>query len=359
MREVLAMLSLAAASAAIVGLAGASAHYFLRGRSIALHIYLLLAVTVFAMLAGVVAVAQAMFISEHDLQVLLIVLASAATVSLVLGGWLGRRLGADAMWAVELRARERQMEANRRELMAWVSHDLRTPLAGMRAMAEALEDGVVSDPETVADYHRRIRVETDRMAGLVDDLFELSRINAGALRLNLANVALGDVVSDVVASAAPIAAAKRVELVAVPGGWPTVRGSEPELARILGNLLRNAVRHTPGGGRVEVTGGFVPAERAAGVRAVQGRAVQGRAEDGYGWFAVTDGCGGIPEADLPRVFEPAFRGEAARTPGSDPSGGLGLSIVRGLAQAHAGEVTVRNVPGGCRFEVRLPAVATA
>lgn len=346
MRDVLTILAFAAASALVVGLVGAAVHYFLRGRSISLHIYVLLAVTVGAMLAGIVAVAQAMFISEHDLQVLIIVLLAAATVSLVLGGWLGRRLGADAMWATELRARERQMEANRRELMAWVSHDLRTPLAGMRAMAEALEDGVVVDPVTVADYHRRIRTETDRMAGLVDDLFELSRINAGALRLSLANVALGDVVSDVVASATPIAAAKRVNLVAAPGGWPIVRGSEPELARIVGNLLRNAIRHTPSEGRIEVAGGYI-----VGGNPVGGKAI---ADQGYSWFAVTDACGGIPEADLPRVFEPAFRGESARTPGSGPSGGLGLAIVRGLVEAHAGQVAVRNVAGGCRFEVRLP-----
>src|SRR3984885_5738092 len=102
------------------------------------------------------------------------------------------------------RAREQSMEVGRRELVAWVSHDLRTPLAGLRAMTEALEDGIVSDPEGVADYHRRIRRQTDRMTRLVDDLFELARINAGALRLSLANVSLGDIISDAVASAVPL-----------------------------------------------------------------------------------------------------------------------------------------------------------
>ncbi len=191
------------------------------------------------------------------------------------------------------------MEASRRELVAWVSHDLRTPLAGLRAMAEALEDGVVGDPETVADYHRRIRVETDRMAALVDDLFELSRINAGALRLSLESVSLGDVVSDAVASAAPVAAARGVRLVAAETGWPTVQGSEPELSRVVANLLRNAIRHTPSDGTVTLTGG----RDAAG-----------------GWLAVTDGCGGIPEADLPRVFDVAFRGALARTPETQSDG---------------------------------------
>ncbi len=198
-----------------------------------------------------------------------------------MGVWLGRRLAAEAMWADEVRLRERQMEASRRELVAWVSHDLRTPLAGLRAMAEALEDGVVGDPETVADYHRRIRMETDRMASLVDDLFELSRINAGALQLTLDSVSLGDVVSDAVASAAPVAAARGVRLVAADGGLANGAGSEPELSRVVANLLRNAIRHTPSDGTVTLTGGQ---------------------DDSAGWVAVTDGCGGIPAArPAPRV----------------------------------------------------------
>src|SRR5690606_31423559 len=155
---------------------------------------------------------------------------------------------------------------------------------------------------------------------LVEDLFELSRINAGALRLQMADVSLGDVVSDAIASAAPIAEAKQVALVADDGRWPTVRGSDRELARVVGNLLRNAIRHTPPGGTVSVT--------AAG-------------EGATSWLAVTDSCGGIPEPDLPRVFDVGFRGEAARTPGG--GAGLGLAIVRGLVLAHRGEVSVANV----------------
>jgi signal transduction histidine kinase len=332
MADVLTMLGVALVGALVVALPGALVLRLLRRRSIVVHVAVLVAVVVLAVLAGVIGVARAMFISDHDLQVLLIVISLAGAVSLGTGWWLGRRLAADAMWADEARARERRAEANRRDLVAWVSHDLRTPLAGLRAMTEALEDGVVSDSATVAEYHRRIRVETDRMAGLVDDLFELSRINAGALRLTLAAVSLGDVVSDAVASATPIAAASHVRLVAGQADWPTVRGSEPELSRIVANLLRNAIRHTPSDGTVVVTGGR---------------------DDAGGWLAVSDGCGGIPEADLPRVFDVAFRGEAARTPGA--GGGLGLAIVRGLVDAHLGQVQVGNVDGGCRFVVHLPA----
>lgn len=310
----------------------------LKGRSVTAHIAVLLLVTVLSVLAGILSAAMEMFISQHDLHVLLIVLGVAGAVSLVTGLWAGRRLARASMWAVEAREKERRAEAGRRELVAWVSHDLRTPLAGLRAMAEALDDGVVCEPETVSDYHRRIVAETDRMAALVDDLFELSRINAGALRLSLAAVSLGDVVSDAVASAAPLAAAARVRLVAGDAtevtAWPVVRASVPELGRIVGNLLRNAIRHTPSDGTVTVTGG----------------------RDGAGgWLAVSDGCGGIPEPDLSRVFDVAFRGASARTPEKDAGGGLGLAIVRGLVEAHRGRVAVRNVDGGCRFVVHLPA----
>jgi signal transduction histidine kinase len=118
---------------------------------------------VLAVLAGALGAASAMFPSGHDLNVLLIVLAGAGAVSLAVAMWSSRHVAAEAMSAGEVLDRERRMEASRRELIAWVSHDLRTPLAGLRAMTEALEDGVVDDPATVADYHRRIRHETDRM----------------------------------------------------------------------------------------------------------------------------------------------------------------------------------------------------
>src|SRR5207244_7557639 len=112
----------------------------------------------------------------------------------------------------ESRQRERALDASRRELTAWVSHDLRTPLAGIRAMAEALEDGVVADPETVARYHRTLRVEAERLAHLVDELFELSVIASGALRLQIERVSLGDLVSDTLASAAAAARARGVRV---------------------------------------------------------------------------------------------------------------------------------------------------
>jgi signal transduction histidine kinase len=326
-RDLLLIGAYALGAGAVVGLAGAGGLRLLRGRSIAVHICVLLAVTVAAVAAGVAAVARAMFLSAHDLQVVLITVVAAAVVSLAVGVAFGRRLAAAAMWAA-------QAEANRRDLVAWVSHDLRTPLAGLRAMAEALEDGVVADGRTVAEYHRRIRTETDRMSRLVDDLFELSRINAGAVRLSPSVVPLADVVSDAIAAMAPLAASRRIRILAAESGWPVVTASEPELARVVANLLINSMRYTPPDGTVVIDAG--------------------RDRDDI-WLAVSDSCGGIPEADLPRVFDVAFRGSRARTPGETTGGGLGLAIVRGLVEAQGGRVHAGNVRGGCRFEVRLPA----
>ncbi|SCF17485.1 His Kinase A (phospho-acceptor) domain-containing protein [Micromonospora coriariae] len=339
MRDLLLIFAISLGAALAIGLAGAVLLRALRRSSITVHLSVLLTTTVVAIAVGVMAVAEAMFLSPHDLEVVLITVAAAAVVSLVVGGHFGRRLALAAVWRDQARERERQLEKGRRDLVAWVSHDLRTPLAGLRAMAEALEDGVVRDPDTVDEYHRRIRLETDRMTRLVDDLFELSRINAGALRLSLTAVPLGEVVSDALASTIPLAAARRIKLVASESGWPTVAASEPELARVVTNLLLNAVRYTPEDGTVRIEAGR---------------------ERDYAWLSVADTCGGIPPADLPRLFDVAFRGEPARTPGpgngsGGASGGLGLAIVHGLVEAHRGRVEVSNTAEGCRFVVRLVA----
>jgi signal transduction histidine kinase len=233
----------------------------------------------------------------------------------------------------EARDRERAMEASRRELVAWVSHDLRTPLAGIRAMVEALEDGVVDDPATVARYLATIRQEADRLAQLVDDLFELSRIHAGAVGQERERVELGDLVSDAIAASDIAASARGVVLegeLVEPA--PLVSASAPDLSRVLRNLLDNAIRHTPRGGSVRVEATSV------GPHAV---------------VSVQDACGGIPVVELDRVFDLAFRGDDARTPG-ETSGGFGLAIARGLVEAHHGEIDVINDGDGCRFTVRLP-----
>ena len=231
------------------------------------------------------------------------------------------------------RAREQALEASRRELVAWVSHDLRTPLAGLRAMAEALEDQVVTDPREVSHYHSQIRRETNRLSAMIDDLFELSKIHAGTLRLSPRLVGLEDLVAEVVASAEPVARVKGIRLTGSAVRGMPVFIDTAEMGRAVRNLVINAIRHTPSGGTIEVLGEI---------------------QSGMACVSVADECGGIPVGDLPRVFDVAFRGESARTP--DPSGGagLGLSIARGIVDAHSGQISVRNTGPGCQFLIKLP-----
>jgi signal transduction histidine kinase len=290
---------------------------------------------------GALVAARAMFVSSHDLAALVVVVVGAGTAGVLGGLALGAELQRSRRRVAAMAERERALERSRRELVAWVSHDLRTPIAGIRAMVEALDDGVVVEDDDVRRYHHQLTVEADRLARLVDDLFELSRIEADALQLTVEEVLLGELVSDAVASVAAVAEAKGVALGGrvdgvTTGAGPSVAGSAPELSRVVRNLLDNAVRHTPAGGAVEV-------------------AVRGG--DGWAEVSVRDGCGGIPDDDLDRVFDLAYRGDAARTPGvgGAPTGaGLGLAIARGLVGAHHGDIAVANENGGCRFTVRLP-----
>ncbi|MFF1281609.1 sensor histidine kinase [Streptomyces sp. NPDC058299] len=366
MRDTLLIALYAFAGAAAAGLAGAAALRLIRRRSLTASLAVVAAVGVLAMLAGTLAVAWAMFLSPHDLTVVTTVVAMAAVVSLatalLLGRWvvarshelavaarsfgdagafraptapataeldaLSRELAATSARLAESRQRERASETSRRELVAWISHDLRTPLAGLRAMAEALEDGVAADPDR---YLKQIRTEVERLDAMVGDLFELSRIHAGTLSLSLSRMSLYDLVGDALAGADPLAREHGVRLVGAHVEPVPVEIDGREMSRVLGNLLVNAIRRTPADGTVAVA-----AERGP---------------DGV-VVSVSDGCGGIPEEDLPRVFDTGWRGTDARTP---PGGaGLGLAIVRGIVEAHRGRTAVRNVPGGCRFEVTLP-----
>ncbi|NMM32496.1 MAG: HAMP domain-containing histidine kinase [Phycicoccus sp.] len=233
------------------------------------------------------------------------------------------------------RERERSLEQSRRELVAFMSHDLRTPLAGLRALTEGLEDGVIEDQDAAL---RQMRQTVERMNSLVGDLFELSRLNAGPARpaQTRGPLSLVELAYDVVGEAREQARRRHVDLVlevADEADRLAVQGNGDELARALSNLIGNAVRHTREHGRVVVS------------------AV--RASDGRARLAVTDGCGGIEDDDLARVFEIGWRGEPERGT-SDAGAGLGLAIARGVIESHAGSISVANVDGGCRFDVELP-----
>lgn len=323
----------AALAAAVVGVLGVLVVTVVSRRRPALAAGLTPVVVVLAVAAGVAAGARSMALEGTDLAVVWTVLAATLPIALVVGVLLARRTMALQV-RVEQEAMAREMEAEvearRRELVAWVSHDLRTPLAGIRAMAEALEDDVAPDP---AAYHRQILEEVDRLAGMVDDLLALSRLQSGQLRLDLAEVRLRDLVSDTIASATPLAQERRIELTGACDDDVSAYVDEAALGRALANLVVNGVRYTPAGGAVRLEA--TTAEDATVLR-------------------VTDTCGGIPEDDLPRVFEAGWRGTAARTPGAGSGAGLGLAVVRGTVEALGGTVSAANTDAGCVFEIRLP-----
>src|SRR5882724_7565992 len=235
---------IAAGCTGAVGTLGVGAIWLLRRASLRLSLQAASVIPVLAVVAGTLGTANAMFISQHDLGVVVMVCVVAGLVAFGFAWLLGRQVGAgslalrqaarslgqedtgfsapDGPMAAELaalsrelaatartlqesRERERRIERSRRELVAWVSHDLRTPLAGLQAMAEALQDGIAADP---ARYHRQIHAEATRLCAMVEDLFELSRIQSGTLSLALDPVDAADLVSDMVASMEPLARAR-------------------------------------------------------------------------------------------------------------------------------------------------------
>jgi signal transduction histidine kinase len=324
---------IAAGTAALVGAAGALVVAVVARRSVSWAALIAPLAVVFSVAAGVLISVQAMFISATDARLLLWMLLAAVPVALAFGVLLAYRLHvldqASARAQAE-RERDAEVERKRREMVAWVSHDLRTPLAGLRAMAEALEDGIATDPDR---YYRQINEEVDRLSTMVDDLAALSRLQSGSLRLSLEQVNLGDLLSDTLASTDPVAAARGIELVGEVEGAVAARVDPREVERALMNLVMNAIRHTPDDGTVHV---FV---RLDGADALIG---------------VEDGCGGLTSDELARAFEAGWRGSDARTPGVGEGAGLGLAIVRGVAEAHGGHANVVNIDHGCRFLVRLP-----
>ena len=323
------------------------------------------------MLAG----ARAMFISGHDLSLLLTMLTFAAALSVgfallyamplssriqrvragterIAGGQLGSEVrveGHDEVAGLaddfnrmaraleDAAEREREMEQARRDLVAAVSHDLRTPLASTRALIEALADGVAADPQTESRYLSSASRELAHLSRLVEDLFELARIDAGMLQLTLEEASLHDLISDTISSFQPQAEQQGVRLEGeVVGEVDPVLANPPRLQRVLHNLVSNALRHTPADGAVTL------------------RATR---EGEEAQVEVSDTGEGIAAEDLPHVFERSFRGEQSRTRAERddaPGAGLGLAIARGLVEAHGGTMDVESDLGhGSRFRFTL------
>jgi len=228
----------------------------------------------------------------------------------------------------------RRVDRIRRDFVANASHELRTPLTSIRGFVEALEDGGLEEHETARRFLSRIRANADRMASLVDDLLQLSRLESGALAATLEPVDCGAVASDVVASFAEIASKKSIALDTMIEPVPAAPGDSDRLRRILEHLVDNALKYTPNGGRVTVR---VSPEGAGVV------------------VAVEDTGPGIGPEHLPRLFERFYRVDTARSRELGGTG-LGLSIVKHLAESMGASVSVASEPDkGSRFETHLPA----
>lgn len=233
-------------------------------------------------------------------------------------------------------AKEREeLERLRRDLIAWVSHDLRTPLTGIRAMTEALHDGLVDDPETVQRYYRTIRADVIGLNRLIDDLFEMAQLDAGGLMFEKTPSSLRDLISDALESFQAVAQQRGVQLTGeVHGDLDAVKMNAEKIGRVLGNLISNALKYTPEGGVVRVSAESTP----AGIL-----------------VAVQDSGPGFAEKDLSRLFERFYRGEQARSRSLGGGAGLGLAIARSIVEAHGGQISAGNAPsGGARLAFTLP-----
>jgi signal transduction histidine kinase len=235
-------------------------------------------------------------------------------------------------------ARRADAEAARRALIAAVSHDLRTPVTALRLLAEAVDDEI-GDPATRREYVRRLGVHVRALGGLIDDLFELTQIETGAVAWSMGVIDLDELVEDTVAAMQPAAAAAggiAVQAQIDPSLVP-VRANPERIQRVLFNLIQNAIRHTPADGSVTV--------RAA------------RAGDGLE-IEVADTGAGIAAADRERIFEP-FQQGADRSARTDGSAGLGLAISRAIVEAHGGRIWVvdddAGAAPGARVRFSLPA----
>ncbi len=332
----------------------------------------LVAVALFATLIGLAnlaALSWLMLVSKHDAAAIAILLiyATAAAVGAALAtvresadafdrlaatagqlaqGDLSARAGpvgggpeisalAEAMDAMADRLgksleRERALESQRRDLITAVSHDLRTPLSGLRAMIEAIDDGVVSDPGTIDRYVAEMRGSVDSLVVLIDDLFELVQVDAGVIEAESERARVGDVVRSALSACDAQATEKGLVLETRLDGAGAAPCS-PRLTRVVQNLLQNAIRHTPPDGTV-----VVEAHRGPG-------GVE---------LSVADSGEGIEPEAIERIFEPFWSGDSAR---SGEGSGLGLALAKRIVEALGGTIAVDSTPQrGSRFAIKLP-----
>ena len=314
--------------------------------------------------------AQLMFASKHDLLLAIVLLIFASGMAMALGYFISSALtdridqvkgaadslangnldtrvtvsGNDEVAALgkafnEMSARlqaanqkQRELEQARKDLIAWASHDLQTPLASIRAILEALADGLVEDPDTVKRYLATAQRDVNSLSSLIDDLFQMAQLDAGGLTLHREPASLADLVSDTLESFSELASRQHVTLSGrvAPEVDPITMDTQ-RIGRVLSNLVGNALRHTPAGGQVTLE-----ARRT-------GHTVE---------VTVQDSGEGIRAEDLPHVFERFYRGEKSRSRATGGAG-LGLAIAQGIVRAHGGDIRAES-DHGARFIFTLP-----
>jgi signal transduction histidine kinase len=340
-------------------------------RSIRTKILLAYGVGVAIVILNIFVTAQLMFLSSHDLSLLVLLLVFGAVLSITIGASIAGRMtqavrqladgarrvsGGDLGTRVEVLTNDeladlarsfnimvenvseseemlRRAEEARRDLVAAVSHDLRTPLTAIRAMLEALSDGVVDDAETVRRYHETMRAQVSHLARLIDDLFELSQLDATPKPFALEPGDLTAIVREAAEGMAMATRDKRVQIEFQSSGPLGVSLEALKIARVVSNLLENAVRHAPDGTTVSVR-----VDRHGDLAQV----------------SIEDRGPGIDPGDLERIFARFYRGEKSRSR-SHGGAGLGLAIAQGIVEAHGGTIRAENRPGGgARFVFTIP-----
>ncbi len=274
-------------------------------------------IAIAAFLAGAAAITV-----PHWMGLTQVVFVALALIGAALAAALAVRL------AMEERSR-RQIEDARRQMVAAVSHDLRTPLASLRLLVEAIDDGVV-EGETRERYLREMRTHVETLTALIDDLFELSRIEAGEISWTMERIDLGSLIDGTVASMRGPAEARGVVLAAeLPAAGLAANANAEKVQRVLLNLIQNAIRHTPADGSVTVRARTAP--------------------DGIEVEVADDGEG-IPAGEGERVFEAFYRGDESR---SDDGAGLGLAISRAIVEAHGGKIWLEEGSPGTEVHFTL------
>jgi signal transduction histidine kinase len=283
------------------------------------------ALTIGLVMIGVFAVALLMFISGHDAVVMALLL-------LLAGG-----LTAYATWLLsrDVIAQRDAAETARRDLVAAVSHDLRTPLTSLRLLSEAIEDELV-DRETRRRYLEQMSVHIRSLSALIEDLFELSRLEAGDIQWSLGQVQIDELVEETVEAMRAHADARRVDVrAALPAHLAPAQANPEKLQRVLFNLIQNAIRHTPADGSVTV------------LAEANGRTVE---------VEVADTGSGLAPEERERAFEPFYRGGEGAARSGDGTG-LGLTICRAIVEAHGGRIWFADSQAGARVRFSLPRAA--